>query len=146
MLLTRRPATADDERFLLGLRHATMDRHLIASGLTPSEEEHLRRVRVRFDCAEIVLVDGEPAGLLKVAREGARWDLIQIQFAPAFQGRGLGTRLLEDVVAEARGAGAALVLDVLKVNPARRLYERLGFVIVGESEHSFDMQLAPDAR
>jgi ribosomal protein S18 acetylase RimI-like enzyme len=146
MLLALRPATADDERFLLGLRHATMDRHLIASGLTPSEEEHLRRVRIRFDCAEIVLVDGEPAGLLKVARESGRWDLIQIQFAPAFQGRGLGTRLLEDLVAEARGSGASLVLDVLKVNPARRLYERLGFVIVGENEHSFDMQLAPDAR
>ncbi len=98
------------------------------------------------ECAEIILVEGEPAGMLKIARDGKNWYLIQIQVVPQLQGAGLGSRLLRELVEEARSAGASLGLDVLKVNVARRLYERLGFVIVGESEHSFEMRLASDVK
>jgi hypothetical protein len=31
---------------------------------------------------------------------------------------------------------------VLKVNPARRLYERLGLVVVGETDTHFEMRVA----
>jgi phosphoribosylglycinamide formyltransferase-1 len=44
-------------------------------------------------------------------------------------------------VEEARRAGASLDLDVLKANPARRLYERLGFRIVRETPFAYDMLL-----
>lgn len=131
--------------FLLRLRRQTMAPHLLAAGTDLSEEEHERRVRYRFDCAVVLLFDGLPAGLLKVARDGAAWQLIQIQLAPELQGRGLGQRLIEGVLAEARKAGAPVELDVLKINPARRLYERLGFAVVAENEHSFDMRYTPDA-
>ena len=36
--------------------------------------------------------------------------------------------------------GAPVRLSVLRANPARRLYERLGFRIVGENGHGYDMQ------
>lgn len=45
------------------------------------------------------------------------------------------------VLREAGQAGVAVELSVLKVNPARRLYERLGFVQVSEGEHSYLMRL-----
>ena len=99
-----------------------------ASGVELSAEEHLRRVLFRFECAEVVLFDGRPCGLLKVARDGKEWHLIQIQLAPELQGHGLGAWLIEGVLAEARKAGASVELDVVKVNPAHRLYERLGFL------------------
>ena len=116
-----------------------------ASGVELSAEEHLRRVLFRFECAEVVLFDGQPSGLLKVARDGKEWHLIQIQLAPELQGHGLGAWLIEGVLAEAREAGASVELDVVKVNPARRLYERLGFSIVAENQHAFDMRFSPDA-
>jgi ribosomal protein S18 acetylase RimI-like enzyme len=46
---------------------------------------------------------------------------------PSLHGQGFGTQLIQSVITEARHAGASLKLDVLKTNPARRLYERLGF-------------------
>lgn len=143
--ISRRPAMEADVPFLMELRHRTMDAHLRASGVEPSDKEHLQRVRFRFECAEVILVDGQASGLLKVARDGTCWDLIQIQIVPELQGRGLGAWLIRGVVAQAQRAGASLKLDVLKANPARRLYEKLGFVVVAEKPRAFDMLLSPDA-
>ena len=48
---------------------------------------------------------------------------------PELRGRGLGTQLLEAIIAEAAVLGASLLtLEVRQSNePARRLYERAGF-------------------
>ncbi len=52
---------------------------------------------------------------------------------PAWRGRGVGGALLDALVDAARDAGSvALSLSVEPDNPARRLYERLGFHRVGE--------------
>jgi ribosomal protein S18 acetylase RimI-like enzyme len=139
--LALRAAREDDVPFLLALREQTMDGHFRASGAESSRELHLERVRVRFECAQIIEHEGRPAGLFKVARDGLDWQLIQIQLAPELQGRGVGQRLIGELIAEARRAGATLSLHVLHANPARRLYERLGFRIVGEGEHEYLMQL-----
>jgi ribosomal protein S18 acetylase RimI-like enzyme len=136
-----RPATKDDVPFLLALRQETMDAHLFASGLVPSVEEHLQRVLYRLDCARIVQLAGEAVGLLKVSRDDSDWCLIQIQLGPRLQGQGLGRQLIQSVIDEARKAGASLRLGVLKANPAFHLYQRLGFTVVGESIHAYEMRL-----
>lgn len=60
--------------------------------------------------------------------------LDSISVAPGRQGQGIGSRLIEAMVVEARQQGFARVgLLVHPSNPAaRRLYERLGFAVVGE--------------
>ena len=116
-----------------------MDAHLSASGASTDDDEHLARLMDRFDCAEVLLQDGVPVGLLKVSRDSAQWKLIQIQLVPELQGQGLGADLLAKIIAEADNANVTVALSVLKTNPARALYERLGFAVVGETEHEFDM-------
>lgn len=49
--------------------------------------------------------------------------------------------LLQSLIAEARGAGASLRLSVLKANPAKRLYEPLGFAVISQSESAYEMAL-----
>jgi ribosomal protein S18 acetylase RimI-like enzyme len=134
-----RPATEADIPFLLELRRQTMSAHQLASGVATSEEERLRRVKAAFHCAQVVMQADQPIGLLKVVRGGHQWELVQIQLAPAVQGKGIGTLLLNSLLGEARAAGASVHLSVLKANPARRLYERLGFAIVAEKESSYEM-------
>jgi phosphoribosylglycinamide formyltransferase-1 len=136
-----RPAVEADVPFLLALRRQTMAPHVRAAGLEPPDNEWLERVMADFDCAQILLAGDRPVGLLKVVRKGRAWHLSQIQLLPELQGRGIGTALVGNVVAEARRAGASLDLDVLKANPARRLYERLGFCIVRETPFAYDMRL-----
>jgi hypothetical protein len=90
-----RPANHKDVPFLLELRRQTMHPHLLASGLIPSLEEDMRRVLLRLDCAQIILLANQPVGLLKVARDGMDWDLIQIQLARSLHGQGFGAQLIQ---------------------------------------------------
>lgn len=139
MILTRRAALPGDVEFMLALRRATMDEHLLSSGMSTSDDNHLKRIQVEFQSAEILESSGRPVGLIKATRSGSAWELIQIQLVPELQGRGIGSELIESLVSEAKLVGASVSLSVLKSNPARHLYERLGFVITGEKDHSFSM-------
>jgi ribosomal protein S18 acetylase RimI-like enzyme len=143
LALQRRPATPQDIPFLLDLRQRTMNGHVLASGGEVSDAHHMARLMHRFECAEILLHDGAPVGLLKVSRDPHEWVVIQIQLAPGYQGGGIGTGLLAEVIDQAARAGVDLTLSVLKANPAKALYERFGFVVERESEISFEMRRKP---
>ncbi|HEU4850927.1 MAG TPA: GNAT family N-acetyltransferase [Telluria sp.] len=139
MNLELRRATEADVPFLLELRRETMDAHLAASGAPTTDAYHLERLMYRFECAEVLLADGLPSGLLKVDRSAPCWEIVQIQLSQRLQGRGIGRVLLEQVLAEADGCGADVSLSVLKANPARGLYERLGFALISEDRIEFHM-------
>jgi ribosomal protein S18 acetylase RimI-like enzyme len=80
------------------------------------------------DCDFLVIeVEGRAAGRLYVDRAGAAIHLIDIALLPEYRGRGIGTLLLDELLAEARGSGRAIRAYVEHFNPARRLYDRLGF-------------------
>ena len=138
--LAFRAATEADVPFLLELRRATMSEHLRASGVEPSESERRQRVLASFDCAEIILLAGNPIGLLKVVRSPDEWHLVQIQILPEQQGKGFGSSILEKLLGDAVQARVGVSLSVLKANPARQLYERLGFRVVGQNDRACDMK------
>jgi ribosomal protein S18 acetylase RimI-like enzyme len=90
--------------------------------------------RTHYDGAtlDVVEVDGEPAGRLYVHRGPSDIRIMDIALAPAFRRRGIGTTLLRDLIDEASHSELALSIHVEQNNPARRLYERLGFEPAGE--------------
>ncbi len=57
--------------------------------------------------------------------------LLDISLLPRWRGLGVGSALLRDVLADARALQRPVQLNVELTNPARRLYERLGFEDVG---------------
>lgn len=65
---------------------------------------------------------------------GAEIRLVDISLSPAWRGRGLGTRLLEALCRQADQLQRPIVAHVETFNPARRLYERLGFVIEDDNQ------------
>ena len=134
-----RAATRHDVPFLLALRRETMDVHLQAVGIEVSEPKRLQRVMYRFDCAAVLLNEGAPVGLLKLVRGALEWEVLQLQIAPSLQGRGVGAAVLQAVLCDASARRLGVRLGVLKSNPAQRLYQRLGFVRVGETEHEYLM-------
>jgi ribosomal protein S18 acetylase RimI-like enzyme len=48
---------------------------------------------------------------------------------PEHRGRGIETALLRGLLAEADAAGKSVSIQVERVNPALRLYQRLGFAV-----------------
>ena len=81
---------------------------------------------------DVIEVDGQPAGRLYVHRGPSDIRIMDIALAPAFRGRGIGTALLRALMDEAQESGRRLSIHVEQNNPARRLYERLGFEPAGE--------------
>jgi ribosomal protein S18 acetylase RimI-like enzyme len=135
-----RSALPCDLDWLVGLRKHTMTDYFTASGEELSREDHERRVLNRFDSVRIVTLGNTDIGMLKVDRGADDWKLVQMQLLPAYQRRGIGTRIIADLLATARRKRVPVTLKVLKVNPAKRLYERLGFRVTAETKHSYEMR------
>ncbi|HEU0177006.1 MAG TPA: GNAT family N-acetyltransferase [Blastocatellia bacterium] len=64
---------------------------------------------------------------------------LTIAITPAFRGRGIGTKLLARLMAEAKNRYHAVSLSVSSENPALRLYQRFGFEVVSTSGNSLTM-------
>ena len=75
----------------------------------------------------VVLLPDRPVGRMVVHRSEQEIRVADMALLPEFRSRGIGTRLVQAVQAEARQAQKPVLLHVLKGNRAARLYERLGF-------------------
>ena len=72
----------------------------------------------------------EPVGRLWVDRDDDELNLLDISLWSAWRGRGIGSQCLQSLIDEATRCERPIRLHVAHGNPAQRLYERLGFVIV----------------
>jgi ribosomal protein S18 acetylase RimI-like enzyme len=76
---------------------------------------------------DVILVEGEPAGRLYVHRGRSEIRIVDIALLPEQRGNGVGTRLLDELLAEGDADAKSVTIHVERMNPALRLYERLGF-------------------
>lgn len=129
-----------DFEWLLTLRRATMDPHLRAAAIEPSDAAHREAVDTDFEWTRIVRIGGDDIGMTRLVKKDLPWHLRHIQLLPEYQRRGIGQLLLEDILSEATTNSARILLNVLKVNPAHRLYSRLGFRIVEDRERAYGME------
>jgi len=63
-----------------------------------------------------------------------RLHIIDISILPSFQGNGVGSYLISNLQQKAKEENKPVILQVLHTNPARNLYERLGFHVVSTDE------------
>lgn len=143
--ISLRIATADDASFALNCETETMRPYAIATwGEWPEDRIRSRAFEnARAGKTAIVLLDEEPIGIFRVERNTSSYDLKQVFLLPAYQRRGIGSFLVTDLLEEAKAASVPVGLRVLKVNPARNLYKRLGFRVTESTpeyeylEHAF---------
>jgi ribosomal protein S18 acetylase RimI-like enzyme len=123
--------------------HARTMRHAIEQTWGWDEawqrEDFSRRL---CDCSvSIVECDGDRAGGLFVVSNPASIHVEELQIMPEFQGRGIGSSILTELIETAHHRGMVVTLAVLSVNPrAKQLYERLGFKVTGFEAPFFRMQ------
>ncbi len=147
-----RPERLDDEGFRLRLFRAV--RGALFAGLDPPVAELLSRqmmagqvltyaARYPQAASFIIECDGAPCGRILIDRAASAITLVDISLLPERQGRGIGARLLAELQQEAAGTCAKLRLNVAADNPARRLYERLGFTVASQNETDVAMVWTP---
>jgi GNAT superfamily N-acetyltransferase len=154
-MVTRRPAHPEDRDLLRAVYASTRAEELAAVPWTA--EQKAAFVRMQFDAQdahyhehyegatyEVIEVDGAPAGRLYIHRRPKEIRLVDIAILPPFRGAGIGTRLLEELISEAKERGVPLTIHVELFNPARSLYERLGFRAVEEHGVHLLMERRPD--
>jgi len=93
--------------------------------------------------AEWLIVEraGQPVGRLYLRDPPEALHIVDISLLPQIRGQGIGGAILRDVLGQARELGKDVSIHVEKFNPARRLYERLGFETV-EDKGIYDLMEA----
>ncbi len=140
-IVSLREITASDREFLFQLYATSRAEELAQTGWTELQKGQFLRMqfqaqdtyyRQNYAGAEFlaVTVDGAGAGRLYLQRGEREWRIMDITLAPVFQRRGIGGGLLRLIQEEAGESGVCLTIHVEVFNPARRLYERLGFAPV----------------
>jgi len=136
MLLERRPATSEDTEFAR-ISHHEAYREVVSRQFGAWDEtlqDRLFEEKWIPDQFEIVLYDGNPCGFLSIEDRPDHIYVSEIVIVPQFQGRGVGSRLLNEEMQRGRETKSPLRLQVLKANRAIELYRRLGFRECGTTE------------
>lgn len=144
--VTLRPTSASDQHLLLQVYAATRAAELALTGWNQSaceafvlmqfnaQTSHYRQQWPASDQA-VIEVETEGAkqavGRLWVDRQAGEILVLDIAILPDWCSRGVGTTCLRRLMGECAQGGQALTIQVEQGNPARRLYERLGFQPVG---------------
>lgn len=140
MQITLRPAVPQDFDYCQRLYFSGMKRII--------EELHLDRdaqaigLQQQWELAQvhIIMLDGLDVGWLQSVQQGDGLSIRQLFVDGPFQRRGIGTEVLNRLIGDAALLNQAVRLSVAKMNPALRLYERLGFYITHEDDRKFYMK------
>ncbi|GAP12610.1 predicted acetyltransferase [Longilinea arvoryzae] len=145
------PAQTDDAPFLLAVYASTRADELAL--VDWSAEQKQAFTSMQFDAqsrhyaayypeAEYFIIQqgGARIGRLIVERKPKTLLLMDIALLPEYRCQGTGTAILRDLMNEACQTHKTVVLHVESFNPARRLYERLGFRAVSENGIYLEME------
>ena len=143
--ITLRAAQPEDEAFLLKVYASVRADELAQVPWTEAQREafigmqfaaqrehyHKHNPGATYD---LILLDESPAGRLYVARREREFRILYITILPEYRNRGTGTLLVKDLMAEAARAGKPLNIYVESYNPSYRLFERLGFKMIEDTD------------
>ncbi len=141
-----RPLTRDDEPQLRRIDAATRQGE-IGGDWSAVQREQFLDLQFRARMTESLAPEpGSERCLLEQQRAGGPWqavgllwlqrrrDTVQVMdlaLLPEARGRGLGTAVLQHVMDEAAASRRTVSTHVDEASPARRVFERLGFVPAG---------------
>jgi ribosomal protein S18 acetylase RimI-like enzyme len=99
-----------------------------------AQRDHYRN---HFPAAEYLVITSRSAPHERMGRVyfhvcDDELSLMEITLLPSLRGQGIGTAIVRTLLGQAQASGMRMTLHVETTNPAKRLYERLGFRDVEE--------------
>lgn len=155
--LKLRPMTPSDEAFLAKVYASTRAEEMALSGWAQAEIDkfllfqfkaqhqyyQMEFPKARYD---IVLLGTQPIGRLYIDRRHDEIRIIDIALLPEHRGKGLGGKLLGDLIDESERVKLPIRIHVEYNNPAMHLYQRIGFKKTGETGVYYLMERPVAAR
>jgi GNAT superfamily N-acetyltransferase len=135
--LVLRPALAGDAALIAAIYACTREEELREVPWSAEQkkaftdwqsQQQERHYALHYPAAERLVIErGEPVGRIYVDTTRLEVRLMDVTLLPPHRNRGLGSRLMDALLEYADALGLPSSLHVEPFNPARRMYERLGF-------------------
>ncbi|MCP4540390.1 MAG: GNAT family N-acetyltransferase [Chloroflexi bacterium] len=109
-------------------------------GWDDSEQEEFFNQKFDTSANKWIIVDRAKVGVIKYRDNGDHFYIDNIEIYPEHQGKGFGSAAINSVLSKAGRRNVNAELQVFKINPAARLYKRLGFQKIGETETHLQMR------
>lgn len=133
--ITMRQAVQADQEQLADLRALVLYDDLTRLGRYDDVKVR-ERFRNTFDPVHtrIIEVEGSMVGCVALKPKAEVYLLEHFYIHPDYQGQRIGTQVLNMLLEQDEVQGRQVTLNVLQGSPARRLYERFGFILDSEDE------------
>lgn len=139
-----RVATSDDADLIYEIKYqAYAEYSVLAYG---SWDESFQRgyTHQNLPYTNIIIVDSNPVGWIACKEDDEKLEILDLHILPSYQRSLLGTEALSEILHSADRQQKDVELGVLKVNPSRALYERLGFHATSENSTHILMKREPN--
>lgn len=138
-----RPATANDHNFLIDLRIKTM-KPFFENTFGWNDNDEREKAIDNLNCSKIAMCENIRIGVIKVINKSEELHLHQLQFLPQYQKNGIGAELIRQTIKHSENLNKPITLFVVQNTPAKRLYEKYGFIVTTKYEHHCEMCRHPE--
>jgi ribosomal protein S18 acetylase RimI-like enzyme len=138
-----RSTSSADSEFVYQTKKAALGKYIAETW--GWEEQYQRQYHTKDfhpSAIQIVTLEDKDVGWVVVTRSDDQIQISELYILPEYQRRRIGSHLVSKLLEEAREKHIPVKLGVLKVNPARHFYEKLGFGVVGETETHYQMEVS----
>ena len=136
-----RPALDSDIDSLYALHVATMREYVDQTwGWDDAVQEAMFRKNYVPAEIQIITLNGKDIGMISLEERKEDVFLRVIEIHPSYQRQNLGTTIIQKIMNDAIHKMKPIRLRVLRVNPAKRLYDRLGFLVIEETKTHYIMR------
>ena len=135
-----RSALENDYEFLYALHTATMKEYVNKTWGDDAFQEEMFRKNFVPKQIQIITLAGSDIGMISLEEEDKDIFLRVIEILPGHQRQGFGTTIIQKIIDDAARQRKPVRLQVLKINPAKQLYDRLGFAVIEETSTHYIMR------
>jgi GNAT superfamily N-acetyltransferase len=143
-MITLKTVEAKDQLFIEKLYRSTRENELNFTNWTEEEKNifclsqmfaQLAEYKNKYKDAtyQVIIYKKKPVGRLYLNESDKETRVLDISILPAFRGRGIGRSILTDIIKKARQKNKITTLNVAIGNPAKKLYESIGFKKISAS-------------
>lgn len=138
---TIRKASPGDLELSFAIRKNAMYKYIAGSkGWIEDKEMQGHIADFNPDIMQIIEVDGKPVGVFESVVIDSYIHIHGLYIIKEFQNNKIGSNLMSKTIFDAITNRRSILLQVLKVNKkAKEFYESLGFELLNETEHHFQM-------
>jgi ribosomal protein S18 acetylase RimI-like enzyme len=140
-MINFRPATPDDSEYLYNLKKKTLREYIMETwGWDEEVQRNFHKKSFEPEKYQIIQEEGKDIGCISIEEKSNKYLLNIIEIASDYQNKGIGGKLIRDLIDRGKQEKKTIELQVLKVNHrALNLYKSLGFTLKEKTQTHYQV-------